>query len=319
MARYGTTFSQIQCKYLKIDYEEALTEILTLPLEYIRVCAYWDEIEPEEGMSNFEVIDSIINSISRTNKKIVLAVGMKSPRWPEFHFPEWIKQRFDTKLAHIPIDTQAELSISAFTFISAVISRYKNNPAITHLQIENEAFNNFSFTHNKFVSYSFVRRAVVLARTLCPEKKILLSNAINLSPIDWKREYRGAFEKNLTIADAIGINVYTKVPISKTHYASPTFLYWRRLASWQKEMQKLGIESWITEAQSEPWEYQSAVHTDKVEYKSASPARTKALVKKLDKIGYQTILLWGCEYWYWCKLQGNDTWWTSLILLDSVK
>ncbi|MDQ3099314.1 MAG: beta-galactosidase [bacterium] len=312
MARLGTTFSQIQCKYLKIDYKETLKAILTLPLEYIRVCAYWNEIEPQPGQFNFTILDDIISTISKTDKKIVLAVGMKSPRWPEFHFPDWVKQKCDTKLAHIPIDTQTELSSAAFNFISAVISRYKDNHSISYLQIENEAFNNFSFTHNKFVSYSFVRRAVILARTLCPEKKILLSNAINLAPFDWRREYSSAFEKNLTIADAIGVNVYTKVPVNKQYYAHPTIFFWWRLSKWRKQMQKLGIESWITEAQSEPWEYKSAVHTDKKEYPSASPQRTKSLINKLDKIGYQVILLWGCEYWYWSKLQGRNDWWKGV-------
>jgi GH35 family endo-1,4-beta-xylanase len=318
MVEFGTTFSQIQCSYLKIDYQETLSAILDLPLKYIRVCAYWNEIEPEQGRYNYEVLDTIINTIAKTNKKIVLAVGMKSPRWPEFHFPHWAKQKYNTNLAHIPIDSQAGLSNDAHEFILNVITRYKDNKSITHLQIENEAFNNFSFTGNKFISYTFVRRAVVAARSLCPEKKILLSNAINLAPFDWHKTYSNAFEKNLTIADAIGINVYTKVPINLNKYAQPTLLYWRKLSKWNKKMIDLGIERWITEAQSEPWEYQSAVHTDKESYPSASPERTKNLIKKLETIGYQTILLWGCEYWYWNKKQGRGDWWTSIMLLNDI-
>ncbi len=312
MVRLGTTFSQIQCNYLKLEYQETLENILTLPLEIIRVCAYWNEIEPEQGKYNFTILDAIINSVTAADKKIVLAVGIKSPRWPEFHFPEWIKKQCNTKLAHVPMDTQSELSSSAFDFIKAVLERYRDNSSIKYIQIENEPFNNFSFAGNKFISYAFVRRAVALARTLCPEKRILLTNAINLEPFDWAQAFSSPFEKNLTLADAIGVNVYTKVPITQTTYVQPTFLFWWRLSRWHKQMKHFGIESWITEAQSEPWEHNSAVHTDKVEYPSASPQRTKDLVSRLTNIGYETILLWGSEYWYWHKKQGRTAWWEAI-------
>ncbi len=315
MAQLGTTFSQIQCEYLNLDYRETLQSVLTIKFNYIRVCAYWSEIEPHEGHYNFSKLDTIINTISNTNTQIILAIGMKSPRWPEFHFPEWIKKKYNTNLAHVPIDTQADLSQCAFNFIQKVLERYKKNAKISHIQIENEAFNNFPFTGNKFVSRAFVKRAVAQTRVISPEKKILLSNAINLAPFDWNFSYNNAFNKNTALADTIGVNVYTKVPVSPDHYIEPTFLYWWKLSKWQKKMQHEGIEPWITEAQAEPWEYQSAVHTQKAEYPSASPQRTEALVKKLAELNFQTILLWGCEYWYWSKLQGNEQWWSSIIAL----
>lgn len=217
----GTTFSQIQCEYLRLDYKETLNEILTLPFEYIRIGAYWSEIEPKKSQYSFEKIDHIINLITALDKKIILAVGIKAPRWPEFHFPSWVKEKYNTNIRHTPLDNQGNFSSDAINFISTVLKRYKDNSAIEYIQIENEAFNNFGFTENKFLSYTFVKRAVSMARTYYPTKKILLTNAINLEPIDIFGRYSSAFNKSLSLADAIGINVYTNVPINKTHYAHP--------------------------------------------------------------------------------------------------
>ncbi|MFM7423393.1 MAG: hypothetical protein ACKO7W_00045 [Elainella sp.] len=50
---------------------------------------------------------------------------------------------------------------------------------------------------------------------------------------------------------------------------------------------------------------------------SASPTRTVQLVNQLASLGYETILLWGCEYWYWQQRQGWPDWWRTMQrLLD---
>lgn len=313
MPQIGTTFSQKQCHYLELNYTEALNNILTLPLTYVRVAAYWDEIEPVSGIFNFNVLDNIINLIMKSDKKIILAVGMKAPRWPEFHFPSWVKNKYNCELSKIPMDTQTELSDLAFQFIKQVVNRYKNIAAISHIQIENEAFNNFSFTKNRFLSFSYIRRSVNLCHVLCPDKKILLTNAISLSPFELNKSYQESFRQNISLADAVGINVYSCVPVGKTSYLRPTFLYWWQLSRWQKTMQKCGVERWVTEVQAEPWEFQSAVHTQKTVYPSCSPQSTKALIHKLSDTGFQVILLWGCEYWYWSKLHRREEWWNNIL------
>jgi hypothetical protein len=36
------------------------------------------------------------------------------------------------------------------------------------------------------------------------------------------------------------------------------------------------------------------------------------LVDRLARSEYSTVLLWGCEYWYWQKTQGRNLWWWTV-------
>ncbi|NDJ17367.1 hypothetical protein [Myxacorys almedinensis] len=36
------------------------------------------------------------------------------------------------------------------------------------------------------------------------------------------------------------------------------------------------------------------------------------LVKLLNSFGYNTVLLWGCEYWYWHQKNGRSHRWQAV-------
>jgi hypothetical protein len=317
----GTTFSQLQCAYLSLDYTETLDALLTLPLDVYRVCAYWNEIESIENTYNFEILDTIIGKISEANKQIVLSVGIKAPRWPEFHFPRWIKDEHDVEKRNCALDTAPKIATKGYEFTKKVLERYIPNPKVKYLLIENEGLNNASFTSGRYLSYAFVNSEVFLARSLKrPDQKILCNNAIDLVP-PWPANDEDKLNLSLTLSDAVGINVYTKVPITDSTYLQPNFIYWWKLRRWLRKIQKADREPWITEAQAEPWEKHngqgSVVHIDQLEYPSASPEKAIALVSKLAHIGFPNILMWGSEYWYWHKAQGRNEWWNAITELGT--
>ena len=304
----GTTFSQLQCAYMHLDYKETLTNILSLPFLVIRVSAYWNEIEKQPGTYNFEMLDWIISAIANTDKKIILAVGMKAPRYPEFHIPEWLK--------HDNSHTTSETQKLCKAFTTAVLERYKDNKSISYIQIENEPLSNMSITNNRTVDLGFYIAQTIQARLLMrPDQKLLLTNAINIFPYSWGKEYNNAFYTNLALADAVGVNVYTNIGVEGGKYLRPLPFLWWKLKSWHNLGTRRNVEMWITEAQSEPWEHGSAVHVSKPSFPSASPQQSEELVKELTHLGYQNILLWGCEYWYWHKKQGREEWWAKMISL----
>lgn len=301
----GTTFSQLQCKYLQLDHTKALSEIVKLPFHTIRVCAYWNEIENKKNEYDYRTIDRVIEEVVNANKKIILAVGMKAPRWPEFHLPQWAKDEAQSEKVYE--------QCSKFT--RNILQRYRDIPNITHLQIENEPLNKMPITENKAVDKDFLCNQVNEARSLKrPDQKILATTAINIFPYSLGFKYNSAFEFCVSIADAIGVNVYTKIG-TPVGYIQPFPFFWWKLAQWQQEAQQSHTETWITEAQSEPWEHGSAVHTSKAVFPSASPERTEKLVDKLSQLGYKNILLWGCEYWYWQKQNGRSEWWNAMSTL----
>ncbi len=306
----GTTFSQLQCQYIGLDYRKVFRQICSLNFRYIRLCSYWNQIELVANQFDFSVLDWLLDQCHRYGINVVLAVGMKTPRWPEFHFPDWLSCCNDTSGSSQPIDRHPEICDRTLRFVEAVLNHTRDAPAIQYWQVENEPFARLEITGGRFLSYQFVRREVERVRAIAlPHQKILLTNAITLPAAQFPEDDR-AFRESLALADAVGINVYAKVPIGNSpFYIEPLPPFWNRLKVWQQSLVGAGKEAWIAEAQAEPWEPGELVAMKKVNYPSSTPTRVQNLVARLNDIGYSTILLWGCEYWYWHWKNGRDEWW----------
>jgi hypothetical protein len=311
----GTTFSQLQCNFLNISYQECCRDVATLPFNAIRVCAYWEEIEKTENVYSYEILDYIVTEFSKKEIQIILTVGIKSPRWPEFHIPKWLRDKYNTTHQDIAVDSFSEIATKAYQFTENTVCRYKDNPHIKYFLIENEGLNNAEFTNGRHISHAFIHSEIDLVRRLKrPDQKIMCTNAIELSLLWADDKY--ALRQNLHLADAVGINVYTKIPKNNRQYIEPTFLFWMKLKNWRNKIIQKGCEPWITESQAEPWELHdgkgSAIHINEKNYPSSSPQSSVKLASKLTKIGFNKILLWGCEHWYWHKKNGNNEWWNEI-------
>lgn len=315
----GTTFSQLQCYYMGLDYRETFKRICSLGLNRIRLCSYWHEIEPHENQFDFTALDWLLEESHNQGIEIVLTVGMKAPRWPEFHFPDWIKARYDTSSSKTPLDQRSPaIADRTLNLIRQVVNHSRNAPALKYWQVENEPFTRLDITGGRFLSYEFVRREVELVRSLLlPSQKLVLTNAISL-PSANAAEDEQAFQESMALADAVGINVYSKVPAGNSFfYLQPSETYWERLSAWRDNLALNGREDWIAEAQAEPWEPNQLVAMGKANYPSSSPRQATILVNALSKLGYSTVMLWGCEYWYWSKKNGRNLWWWTMQQLVS--
>jgi hypothetical protein len=312
--RLGTTFSQLQCRYIGINYREAFRQICSLGFKRIRLCSYWNEIEPQENQFVFSTLDWLLEESERHGIDVVLAVGMKVPRWPEFHFPKWVSERYETGSSELAVGQRCPvIAEHAIRFIDVVVNHTRNASAIQYWQIENEPFTRLGITGGRFLSGQFVQQEVDLIRRLAlPQQKILLTGSIML-PFADSTEDEAAFQDCLSMADAVGINVYSKVPIGQSsNYLEPEPPFWQTLQTWQSQLTLNGKEAWIAEAQAEPWEPNQLVALNGVFHPSSSPSQAIDLVQRLTALNYRTILLWGCEYWYWHYRQGRPFWWNTM-------
>ena len=90
--KWGVSFSQKQAEMLGLDWRETYLAILDeMDLEYLKITAYWDLVEPEIDKYYFDDLDFQIEEAEKRNIKLILAIGRKVPRWPECHLPEWVK------------------------------------------------------------------------------------------------------------------------------------------------------------------------------------------------------------------------------------
>jgi Beta-galactosidase len=315
----GTTFSQLQCYYLGLDYQETFRQLCDLGFDLIRLCSYWHELEAVENQFDFKTLDWLLEESDRRHIKVVLTVGMKAPRWPEFHFPKWLEAYYDTSAFQQPIDSNAAIADHTLKLIDAAVSHTRDAPSVDYWQVENEPFVRFEITGGRFLSPRFVEKEVELVRSLArSHQKILLTTGIHLP--NPQIEDDQAFHASRKLADAVGINVYTKVPDGKQSYLEPTQAYWRKLQMWQRVLESDRKESWIAEAQAEPWEPNELVPVRRLNYPSSSPTQASKLVHSVAAMGYGAVMLWGCEYWYWHQKKGRAAsqvpqgshWWDAI-------
>ena len=127
---YGVTFSEKQAKSLGLDWQKLYLDIFEdLGVKKIRLSAYWDEVEPENNKFDWTDLDWQVKEAGYGGAEIILAVGYRLPRWPECHYPEWVED--------LDKNTKDEELLS---YITAVISHYKENADIIAWQVENEPF-----------------------------------------------------------------------------------------------------------------------------------------------------------------------------------
>lgn len=310
--RWGTTFSQLQCHYLGLDYRQVFQRICSLGLSRIRLCSYWHELEPIKQGYDFTELDWLLDETHKRGIDVILTVGMKAPRWPEFHFPDWLQAQYDTQNTRQSIDANPAIAEYTLKLIERLITHTRDASSVTYWQVENEPLLRLEISAGRFLSPDFLQQEVDLVRSLArPHQKVLLTTAIHL-PEPLADEDDRAFQTSLALADAIGINVYTKVPDGSDSYLEPIPGYWQKLTTWRQKLANHNKEAWIAELQAEPWEPNQLVPIKQVEYPSSSPEQVVSLAGTLTDIGYPKLMLWGCEYWYWHQQQGRNHWWQAI-------
>jgi hypothetical protein len=290
---YGCTFSPKQLIQLGLDPIESLHAICTWPITYIRVGCYWDEIQPNQHKFEFEEIKSYLKIIKQANKKAVIVVGMKSPRWPEFHIPEWCSSL-----------NEEQLQLETLKFIKSVIKELKNHKEISHWQIENEPFDE-SGRDNKKLSNDFIEQEIKLAKSLDRTNGQPRPCIVTI----WANDTisRQTLEKTAqnSSADIIGLDIYYKVYLAslfgKHFYRGPQFSN----NQIKNLISKINKPIWITELQAEPWE-KSAEHYQADQPLSMSLPLLKENLNNVTKLNPKVILFWGVEYWLWRQSQGDS-------------
>ena len=162
--RIGTTFSPRQCHYLRVNAKKTLKEILKAQFDFIRLSAYWDELEPREGVYDFSGLDWQIAEAVSKQIPIILTVGMKAPRWPEFFIPPWLLARLRLRKGG-DVSRQAYLRERTLRFLEAIVQRYRNEEMIRYWQVENEPLDRVDPTF-WWIGPAFVKQEVELVRRL---------------------------------------------------------------------------------------------------------------------------------------------------------
>jgi len=282
----GITFSYKYSKDIGLDWKENFTAILDdLKIKNIRIPAYWSLIEKEEGVYDFSDLDWQIEEARKRNAKVTLVVGQKVPRWPECYIPEWIGDNSDKRKKFLKI------------FISETVNRYKNNSAIARWQVENEPFLPFGICPP--LDTKLLDEEVSVVRNIDSSRPVMLTDSGELS-IWIPAAKRG---------DVFGTTMYFTVYTKKFGYfeypIGPNFFKFKRWLIRTFAKQNNAI---IVELQGEPWIDEWTVNAPlEKQLKSMNAKKLRENVEFAKKTGFPEIYLWGAEWWYWVKINHNNS------------
>lgn len=287
----GVSFIPDYANYLGVNPERTMDALINdLHVKDFRLVSYWSDIEPTKGHYDFSQLDWEFQKADAAHAKIDLSIGLRQPRWPECHAPTWI----NTSAAESQWEPELE------QYMSAVINRYKNNPALASYQLENEYFlNGFgqctNFDRSRLVS------EFNLVKKLDPTHAIIIGRSNNDL----------GTPSGQPTPDEFGVSIYQRVwDAGVTHryleYPFPTW-YYAFLAGVQKIT--TGKDMVIDELQAEPWppNGQTIPATSLAEQnKSLNAKRLQQNFTYAQATGLKTVYFWGAEYWYYRKTVLHD-------------
>lgn len=290
--KIGTTFVPNYSRYFDIEPKETLSAMINdLGIKRFRLVSYWDIHEPIEDSYDFSELDWQFDMIEAAGGEVALSIGLRQPRWPECHGPEWAMAK------SIP-----EWTEDLKEYMGVTIDRYKNRNILVEYQLENEylleVFGDCpDHSRERLVDeFNYVKekdpyRPLIVNRS---------NNAVPSWPIGAPR------------ADKVGAAVYKRVwdkTITKRNFEYPLPPWFYGFLAGGTEL-TTGKESIIHELQTESWlaeglDYDMRDAPINELYKTFGPDDLGPRIKYGVDTGIKTIDLWGVEWWYQMKVKRN--------------
>ena len=281
----GVSFSILNCAEYDIDWRKALRYTLKMGFKRFRLMSYWSYYERKPGETDFSELDEQIEMIAAAGGRVTLAIGMRQPRWPETHLPEWTEDL-----------SSAEVVESYMEFHRKVIQRYKDNTAVESWQLENEFWlrsfgRHFDFSRERLV------REFNLIRELNPDKPIIMSTA-RLTSLPLRKPTPDLYATSVyrIIYDG-DKQSYMFTEIKPWMYRFKRFLI--RLVKRRDYI--------IHELQTEPWGPEANWKMSQPEQrKSMNEEEIQKAVRYARETGIHYADAWGAEWWYWYYVSYDD-------------
>lgn len=286
----GVTYVADYANALGVDPQKTYTAILhDLGVRQLRLVSYWNKIEAKQGTYDFSELDWQMAEAEKVGAQVSLAIGLRQPRWPECHMPDWAAQ--------LPAkDWQARLD----AYITAVVQRYKDSPALQSWQLENEYFLT-AFGECPTPDRARLTKELALVHKLDNKHPVIMSRSDN----------KPALLLRSPQPDIVGASVYRRVWNDNLYkgyfnYPLPAW-YYAAVAGWQKIF--TGKDTVLHEMQMEPWpphgQFVANVSREEQD-KSMNASMFAARVAFAERTGMRTIDLWGAEWWYYRKVVLHD-------------
>lgn len=283
----GATFVANYARYFENDPKEVMQAMIDdLGIRRFRLVSYWNIHEPKPDQYDFSELDWQFDMIEAAGGEIALSIGLRQPRWPECHGPDWAMAK------SVP-----EWTEDLKEYMGIVVDRYKDRDVLVEYQLENE----FLLTvfgdcpdHSRerlIDEYNFIKtkddtRPLIVNRS---------NNAVPSWPVGKPR------------ADKVGVAVYKRIwdkTITKRNFEYPIPPWFYSFLAGGTEI-TTGRESIIHELQMESWlSTGKSMKTADIDdlYSTFRPDDVADRLNYAVDTGIRTIDLWGVEWWYHMKV-----------------
>lgn len=311
---YGLNFSCKRAAIFDQDCSRLFAEVLDgLGARYVRISAYWSDIEDQPGVYDFSAVDSLLAIAESRGARVTVTIGMKAQRYPEFWFPTWLRLS-----ANIPEQTYPEdsplVAAAIFPYLEAAARHIGAHPAVEAIQVENEPFvSYYGHASGWSIRKEFLAREIETVRAADP-----VAHPIVVSHASWLRT-DDTWKWILDHADVVAQSVYTKRQRGPWPWL---YIFPYRLGPLTPDLPDQaryaaarGKQLWIGELQAEPYE-QPTVDVRRIpthEAPSFSPRWLRENLALARRSGATRVYLWGVEWWaYLRETRGEPELWDAV-------
>lgn len=322
--RYGVTYSFEQAGWYGFNPRESYVRLLDeLEVDWVRLPFFWDMMVDEGGNfnKNFDDLKFAISEAEKRNIKAVVAIGTKTPYYPEYHLPESIKARLGVG---DKIDINHPIAQDVLTIDRRVVEKLSESDAISHWQIENEPF-----TPNGsgwIVDVSLIVEEINTVRAADPKKRPIILSHVGPAVFDlrWKK-----LLFMLKDGDVLGVNAYfkTQAPhlVSLNTFGKQLTLPWPKDFSWpvqswgffspdfegiKREAAKGRVDVWVLEMQAEPY-IRTLEDARRVNF-AFSASDVVSADNFLRDSRTVSVGLWGAPFWMFRDNIGDPSWMSTV-------
>jgi len=298
----GASFSHKHLQDLNLEPLSSLESFSSLGFRWIRLGCYWSEIEKTPGKYDFSKLKSLLSFCQEKKIKVVLTVGMKAPRWPEYYLPDWLTKKASLKkFAKIDLG-EKDISKPLFSFIENAVLELSHYSCLKVWQIENEPLEPTGEKKWR-ITKKLLAEEIKIVKKIDKKRPISLNcgGLIASFPFFWESISKINF-------DILGLDIYPKQPLGSLFYIKnfSKGMIKRLIAKAKKANKKI----WISELQAEPWEPKELV-SSKENPPSFLPQDFKKNFNEIINWRVDNVFLWGFEYWLWKKGKGDERYWAE--------
>src|SRR5690606_14848069 len=104
--------------------------------KHLRLSIEWSQVEPAPGEYDVRLIDALLAEAAAHDARVLLTIGIKAQRHPEYYVPGWLLDSADLLGARIVTD-RAEVREPALAMVRAVVAHLADSPVIESWGAEN--------------------------------------------------------------------------------------------------------------------------------------------------------------------------------------